>query len=246
MDGLMQINQAVILAGGRGERLRPLTNNLPKPMVPVNERPFLEYLVERLRVSGITEIVMLLGYLPEKITEYFGDGGRFGLRIRYSIGTVDDETGTRVRNAKALLADRFLLMYGDNYWPLPLDEMTCTYEKMAAPVMVTVYNNRDGRGEYGFRNNIHMSKDGYVLSYGAIPAGAEHQGVDIGFFLLDKGMVPGMPAHNFSFEKEFLPRLITRRQLVAFRTNEPYYTITTLEMVEATGRILRQVHRSVN
>ena len=90
MGEIKPFTQAIILAGGRGERLRPFTDNLPKPMVPVNGKPFLEYVVELLRENGITEIVMLLGYLPEKITEYFGDGKKFGVSIKYSIGSVDD------------------------------------------------------------------------------------------------------------------------------------------------------------
>ena len=107
----VHIKQAVILAGGKGERLKPLTDTLPKPMVPVNGRPFLEYLVELLKNNGIEEIVMLLGYRPEKITEHFGDGTKFGVNIKYSIGAVEDETGTRIKNAKGLLKDKFLLMY---------------------------------------------------------------------------------------------------------------------------------------
>lgn len=80
------IRQAVILAGGEGIRLRPLTDGVPKPMVLVNNRPFLEYLVDMLKENGIDEVVLLLGYLPEKITQHFGDGSNFGIGIEYSIG----------------------------------------------------------------------------------------------------------------------------------------------------------------
>ena len=68
------IKQAVILAGGRGIRLRPLTNDRPKPMVLINHRPFAEYLIDLLKKNGITEVIFLLGYLPESIMEHFGDG----------------------------------------------------------------------------------------------------------------------------------------------------------------------------
>ena len=82
---MVSIKQAVILAGGIGTRLRPLTDNLPKPMVPINRKPFLEYLLELLKENGIKEVVLLLGYLPDKIREYFGNGSDFGIKIKYSV-----------------------------------------------------------------------------------------------------------------------------------------------------------------
>jgi len=139
----VEIKQVVIFAGGIGERLRPLTNDRPKPMVLVNGRPFLAYLVDMLKQNGIQEVLILLGYLPEKIPEYFGDGSNFGIKINYHIGQVEDETGTRLRNAKHLLQGHFLLMYGDNYWPMNLPKMVDFYEKMGRLGMTTVYNNRD-------------------------------------------------------------------------------------------------------
>src|SRR3989344_4142717 len=99
-ETLETLNQAVILAGGRGIRMMPYTADRPKPTVLVNGRPFLEYLIDFLKGQGITDIVLLLGYLPEKVTEHFGDGSKFGVNIKYSIGGIDDFTGTRVRNAK--------------------------------------------------------------------------------------------------------------------------------------------------
>ena len=83
---ITSIKQAVILAGGRGMRLRPITDTIPKPMILFHNRPFLEYLIEMLKENEIKEVVLLLGYLPEKIVDYFGDGSKFGLKIKYSIG----------------------------------------------------------------------------------------------------------------------------------------------------------------
>lgn len=227
----MRINQAVILAGGRGERLRPFTDHLPKPMVPVNGKPFLEYLVDLLKRNGVTEIVFLLGYLAEKITAHFGDGSRFGVKIRYSIGTVEDETGTRVRNARDLLDDVFLLMYCDNYWPINLADTTDFYGRAGLLGMMTVYNNQDGKGEYGYRNNVEMSEDGLVLAYGHLPGRSPIQGTDIGFFIFSKKAVDLLPAGNCSIQNDLLPRLIAMQQLIAYRTDERYYTITSSELL---------------
>ncbi len=233
-----RIRQAVILAGGRGERLRPLTDNFPKPMVPVNGRPFLEYLVDLLKRNGIVEIVLLLGYLPDMIMDHFGDGADFGVKIRYSVGAVEDETATRVRNARDMLDDVFLLMYCDNYWPLDLADMERHYRRSGLLGMMTVYNNTDGKGEYGFRNNVELDARGCVLAYGPTPGSAAIQGVDIGFFILNRETVALLPAHNCSIQNDLLPRLIEKGQLAAYRTDRHYHTITTPGLLKNIERIL--------
>ena len=233
-----RIRQAVILAGGRGERLRPLTDSLPKPMVPVNGRPFLEYLVDLLKRNGIAEIVLLLGYLPDMIMDHFGDGADFGVKIRYSVGTVEDETATRVRNARDMLDDVFLLMYCDNYWPLDLADMERHYRRSGLLGMMTVYNNADGKGEYGFRNNVELDAEGRVLAYGPTPGSAAIQGVDIGFFILNRETVALLPSHNCSIQNDLLPRLIEKGQLAAYRTDRHYHTITTPGLLKNIERIL--------
>ena len=75
---------ALIIAGGRGERLRPLTDNLPKPMIPLNGRPILWYQVEWMRSYGVTDVIFLCGYLGDTVSEYFGDGSKFGINAHYS------------------------------------------------------------------------------------------------------------------------------------------------------------------
>jgi D-glycero-D-manno-heptose 1,7-bisphosphate phosphatase len=234
-----KINQAVILAGGQGMRLRPLTNDLPKPMVLVGGRPFLEYLVELLRDNGIEEIVMLLGYLPEKITDHFDNGEQFNISIKYSIGGVDELTGTRVRNAAPLLADEFLLLYGDNYWPMDLEKLVNFYrEKLAIGTIVT-YSNIYGDAEHGRQNNLRIATDGRVTYYGQFSEDPNLNGVDIGFFLMKKEVIQLMPDENFSFEQVILPKLIEQGGLFAYLTDHPYHAITTVEQLPAVAEFLR-------
>lgn len=232
------ITQAVILAGGKGERLRPITDTIPKPMVPINGRPFLEYLLELLKVNGIKEVVLLLGYMPEKITGHFGDGSEFGVRIKYSIGTVEDETGTRIRNARDLLKEQFLLMYADNYWPMQLSKMVDFYKFRGVLASTTVYNNRDGLGEYGLGNNIYIHDSGHVFLYDKTRKDPKLNGVDIGFFILDKKVLDFMPNRDFSFEKEILPQLAKKRELIGYRTDHPYYPLTSVDLIPKMGKFL--------
>lgn len=234
------ITQAVILAGGRGIRLRPLTDTLPKPMVSVCGRPFLEHLVELLRENGIREIVMLLGYLPEQIIDHFGDGRRFGLTIKYSVTPIDDETGSRVKKAEKLLSDNFLLLYCDNYWPLKLERLWDFYRSGRARALVTVYSNRDGLGEYGYENNIQVLSDGSAVNYDPTRKAEGLNGVDIGFFIVHRNVISEMPAYgNFSFERVILPKLIAKRELAGFFTDHPYYSITNLERLKIAEEFLK-------
>lgn len=236
---MTDIKQAVILAGGEGVRLRPLTNDTPKPMVKLNSRPFLEYLIEMLVGNGISEVVLLLGYLPEKVTEHFGNGSRFGVNIKYSVGKVSDKTGTRIRNAKNLLDERFLLMYGDNYWPLNLERLLQFYDRQKTLASTTVYANKDGKGEYGSENNVYVNDENLVVKYDKLRRDKKLNGVDIGFFILSKQILEFMPDSDFSFEEEVLPVLAAERQLSGYFTEHRYYYITTPESVKVAERYLQ-------
>src|SRR5258708_13221564 len=94
--------QAVILAGGRGTRMRPITDDRPKPMVPVLERPFLEYQIEQLRDQGFERVLILLGYLAEVVQNHFGDGRDWGVHIEYSVTSPDQLTHTPLPPARHL------------------------------------------------------------------------------------------------------------------------------------------------
>src|SRR3989344_8206629 len=121
-DLKIKIRQAVILAGGQGTRLRPLTLTTPKPLIPVLGKPFVQYMVEHLAKNGIEEVVFLTGYLAEQFPAYFGDS-RWGVTFKYSVSPIEAESGTRLLNARELLDDTFFLLYADNFWPVPTQEM---------------------------------------------------------------------------------------------------------------------------
>ena len=119
-EAMPGVKQAVILAGGRGTRLAPLTDTLPKPLIEVGGRPFIDHLLTMVRQEGITRVVMLLGYRAQMIIDHLGDGARFGLEISHSVTPEEDDTGQRLRQAVEILDREFLMMYCDNYWPMSL------------------------------------------------------------------------------------------------------------------------------
>ncbi|MFQ5804368.1 MAG: HAD-IIIA family hydrolase [Candidatus Methylomirabilales bacterium] len=217
--------QAVILAGGRGLRLRPLTDSVPKPMVSIHGRPFMEYLLDLLHEQGFEKALLLVGYRGEVIQGHFGDGAKFGLHIEYSVAPEEAETGRRLQLAAPLLDPHFMLLYCDNYWPLRMVEMWDQYTSSEVPAMVTVYTNRD---QYT-RNNVRVNDEGYVLTYDKSRSSSDLNGVEIGYALLRREVLDLIPSGNVSFEAAVYPYLAQRRMLRGFLVDHRYYSIGSLE-----------------
>jgi len=127
--------RAFLLAAGEGQRLRPLTNSLPKPMISVRGRPILEHNVRLLAAHGIRDIVINTHYLPATVMEHFGDGSKLGVRIAYSHETSLLGTAGALNPVRATLGERFLLMYGDNLSTCNLSRM---FEKHDGGAIATV------------------------------------------------------------------------------------------------------------
>jgi D-glycero-D-manno-heptose 1,7-bisphosphate phosphatase len=225
--------QAVILAGGRGTRLQPITDTRPKPMVEFHGRPFLEYVIEMLRDQGIERVLLLLGYLPDVVQDHFGDGTRLGVEIDYAITAPDDLTGSRMARAADLIDEDFLLLYCDNYLPLDLDRMWSAYRSAGAAAMVTIYRNRDGYT----RDNVRVEGD-RVAEYDPTRRAEGLAGVEIGYALLPKWVLELLPPHDAPFEKAVYPQLVANGELAAYPTDHRYYSVGSHERLGLTESFL--------
>ena len=108
------VTKAMLLAAGRGTRMRELTNDVPKPMIAVRGKPILQHIIEGLKAAGITDVLIVVGYRKEVVTDFFGDGSQFGVRVQYVTQEVQDGTGRVVELGKAFAGqDPFVLSYGD-------------------------------------------------------------------------------------------------------------------------------------
>jgi len=229
--------QAVILAGGKGTRLLPMTQHRPKPMVEIHGKPFLQYLIELVRDQGFDRILLLLGYLPEKITDYFGDGRQFGVRIDYSVSDPNHLTGRRLFLAKSLIDSHFLLMYCDNYLPFSFQPMWKYYQELGgSAALMTAYSNLD---RYS-RNNLRIEDDNRVSLYDKDRQLEHLNGVDIAFMLTPKQTLDLIPDENCSFEHSVYPELVARRQLYAWLTDHRYYSVTNQARLALTQEFLRR------
>lgn len=130
--------KAVVLVGGEGLRLRPLTCNVPKPMVPVANKPFLEHMVDHLRQHHIQEIILAICYLPHRIQHHFGDGSEFGVRLTYVIEEHPLGTGGAVKNAERFLDSTFVVLNGDVFSDLDLTEMIQAHRDRSAKATIAL------------------------------------------------------------------------------------------------------------
>ena len=155
--------QAIILAGGLGTRLGPLTKETPKVMVPVNGKPFLLYLLQLLKSQEIKDIILSIGYLGQQVRDFFGSGESLGLRLRYNeekeklLGT-----GGALKQAQDLLDDYFLVINGDTYLPIDYRDVEKTYLKHNKKAIMVVYDNRE---DTGVKNNVALDNDLMVVRY---------------------------------------------------------------------------------
>ena len=152
---------AVILAGGRGERLRPLTDALPKPMIKIKGKPFLQYQLELLRKHKILDVLLCVGFLHDKIVDYFGDGSALGLKIEYVVEEIFLGTGGALKNAQEYLSQDFFLLYGDSYLPIDYEQMAQAWYSCNVSGLVACYDNQLRID----RNNIVLDSQGMISSY---------------------------------------------------------------------------------
>lgn len=232
---ISDFTQAVILAGGRGERLRPITDNCPKPMVEVNGRPFLFYLLEQLSESGIKDFVLLTGYLGEKISDYFGNGEKWGWNITYSKGPAEWDTGRRIWEARTLFNSRFLLMYSDNFAQVKFNQLKSLHELRGLPVTLVLSPKAKG--------NISISEDGTILAYNNARNIPGHDYVELGYMIIERDIVlkefhhcDGFPDFNFSF---LLKKLGSSQQIAGLIVRDAYHSISDLERLSLMAEYLK-------
>lgn len=213
--------QAAILAGGLATRLRPLTESIPKSMVEIFGKPFLEYQLDFLKRNGVKDIVLCIGYLGEIIENYFRDGKQFGVDIRYSrekeklLGTAG-----ALKNAEDLLQNEFFVMYGDSYLFLDFNAIMSYFKKFDKLSLMVVYRNRDRYGP----SNVAV-ENGYVKEYSKHWKTEEMIFIDYGVSVLRKKALELIPkGWEYSLEDLF-PRLIGQREILYYEIYDRFYEI---------------------
>lgn len=228
--------QAVILAGGRGERMRPITDDRPKPMAPILGRPFLEYQIEQLRDQGFERVLILLGYLPEVVQEYFGDGRRWGVHIDYSVTASEQLTSGRVAAARRLIDPCFLLLYCDNYWPMQMSRLWARFRQAGKPALITVYSNKDAYSKGG----VLVDDDQDVRLFDRRRAAPGLREVEISYAIVTDLALALLPEQDTLFEEAIYTPLAEQGRLAAYVSDHRYYSIGSLDRLPTTEAFLRR------
>lgn len=215
--------KAVIMAGGQGTRLRPLSCDLPKPMVPIMNRPMLEHIILLLRQHGITEIAVTLCYLPEVIEDYFGDGGRWGVNLRYYLEETPLGTAGSVHNADDFLDETFLVISGDALSDFDLTRAV-QYHRERRALATLLLTRVESPLEYGV---VMAEPDGRIRQFYEKPGWSEvfSDTVNTGIYVLDPGIFKffrkGQP---FDFSKDLFPIFLREKEPLFGYVAEGYWS----------------------
>ncbi|MHB8171035.1 MAG: sugar phosphate nucleotidyltransferase [Thermincolia bacterium] len=199
--------KAVIMAGGKGTRLRPLTCNKPKPMVPLLNRPVMEYAIDLLKKYGITEIAVTVQYLPEAIKDYFGDGSVFGVELHYFEEDAPLGTAGSVKNAEEFLDETFIVVSGDGLTDMNLQK-AIDFHKTNKAVATLVLTRVEAPLEYGV---VITQPDGKITRFLEKPSWGEvfSDTVNTGMYVLEPKVFEYIPRNLvFDFSKDLFPILM--------------------------------------
>jgi len=178
-----RISTAAILAGGLATRLHPITVTVPKILVPVNGRPFVEYQLDLLKKNGLEQVVFCLGHFADQVIEFLGDGSRYGLTVEYSLdGDTLLGTGGALRKALPLLGDHFFSLYGDSYLNTEYQAIARTHLASTLPATMGVFQNNN----LGDLSNVWMDK-GRLRLYSKTNRLPQMRHIDYGLCAINAG-----------------------------------------------------------
>ena len=228
-----KIKQAVILCGGLGTRLSPITDTIPKPMVEINKIPFLWYLLDKISDNGIKRFLLLTGYLGDNIQSYFGNGRKFNWIIEYSKGPINWDTGRRIWEAKDLIDDNFLLCYADNFVQIRLEIIYEKWIKDTSKIWLSLSHKKKG-------NVIFLDKQ--HIKYEANRSNINSNLVELGFMFIKKELIINLikkinNTPNIDLSK-VLDLASKSKKLCGYIIIDNYHSIGDIKRLEITRKYL--------
>lgn len=227
-------SSVIILAGGAAERLRPVTEKIPKAMLEVAGKPFIDHQLRRLASNGAGRVIICAGYLGERIKEFVGGGERYGLSVEFIFdGDAPLGTGGAVKNAAGRAGPVFFVMYGDSYLTEPFAPIERYFMAGNKPALMTVYENR-GKFDAG---NIVL-KGGNIVRYDKKAATPDMLWIDYGLCML---RARAFEADKFGVKfdlSELLGDLVSRAQVLGWQVKDRFYEIGSFAGLQETRKYL--------
>jgi mannose-1-phosphate guanylyltransferase len=217
--------KAVVLVGGEGTRLRPLTYLTVKAMVPVLNKPFLEYTIRHLSHHNIKEIILAIGYKPDRITEYFSDEKPFGAKLVYSIETEPLGTAGAVKNAQSSIDDRIFVMNGDIFTDLDITDMLKFHDNKSAKVTIALTPVEDPT-RFGV---VETDSNQRVTRFVEKPRREEVTSnmINAGLYIIEREVLERIPkGQRCMFEHSIFPTLVNEREPVYGYITDSYWMDT--------------------
>jgi mannose-1-phosphate guanylyltransferase len=212
--------KAVILAGGLGTRLQPYTTFLPKPMLPLGEKPILEHLVDWTRKNGIKSVVLCVSYLRKTIEDYFEDGKKFGVNIEYAISNKPLATAGQLKTAEKFIDDTFVCLYGDSIFDFSLRNMIKQHKKKKAFITMSL-NEYKTNLQYGV---IETSKNGKVTSWNEKPEIKAN--INMGCYIMEPKVLNFIPKNKPYGMDDVIKKSMDKKKLVSsFLTKKGFIDI---------------------
>ena len=236
----MNFMKAVILAGGLGTRLQPYTTFLPKPMLPLGEKPLLEHLVNWTKKNGVKSIVLCVSYLRKTIEDYFEDGKRFGVNIEYAISDKPLATAGQLKTAEEFIDDTFVCMYGDSIFDFNLRSMIKQHQQKKAFVTMSLYEYKTNLA-YGV---IETAKNGKVISWNEKPEIKAN--INMGCYVMEPQVMSFIPKNKPYGMDDVIRKAMAKKKLVSsFVTkkgftdigNKSSYRKANQEFLQKLGKI---------
>ena len=222
-----RLKKAYILAGGKGTRLRPITYEIPKPMVPIKGRPILEHTIELLRKYDVREVIISIGYLGNKIREYFGDGSKFGVKITYI--EEDEEMGTAgaLRLAKPLLDEPFLMFNGDNLVNIDIDSFY-EFHRDGGGLATIALTTVDNPTSYG----VAVLKGSRIKAFIEKPKTPPSKLINAGVYVLEPEVIDLVPKGYSMIELEVFPKILEKNKLLGYPFEGQWFPTDNTERYE--------------
>ncbi len=231
----MNLYPAVILAGGLGTRLHPITEAMPKALVPVGGQPFIVQQLRLLRSRGFRQVVISVWYKEQMIRDAVGDGRRFDLTVQFiSDGATPLGTGGAVRHALEVLGGSCFVLYGDSYLPCNYREIQACFDRSGRCGLMAVFRN-EGRWD---SSNVEM-QDGEIVRYGKQDASPAMKYIDYGLGVFRPAALAGLRDGEPADLEQVYQRLLAEGQLLAYEVTQRFYEIGSPQGLQELDQLLR-------